>query len=155
MQFTGNGTVPAPATGAGPRTGPQPVSGATLSLTGTGTFIAGSSFFNTPLDSHHLIVSFDSTIGGGSGADGQTFVLADPRGRYRELARLPRRRSRLLGHPGHRVALDTYKSSVNPSTNFVGITDGPTSGGPDPMHWLATAQPCRACAPNATSWSNS
>ncbi len=140
VQFTGTGSVPGPASGNWSTNGSATFSGSTLSLTGTGTFLAGSSFFRTPLDSHHIIVTFDSTIGGGSGADGLTLTLADA-ARGATASSLGYRGGGLgfSGIPGVAVALDTYKSSVNPSANFTGITDGPTSGGPDLMHWLATA----------------
>ena len=44
------------------------------------------------------------------------------------------------GIPGLAVALDEFKNTVNPSNNFVGLTDGPTSSStPELLHWLATA----------------
>ena len=43
------------------------------------------------------------------------------------------------GIPGVAVALDTFKNAVNPSSNFAGVSDGPTSTAADLLHWLATA----------------
>ncbi len=140
VQFSGIGTVPAPATGSWTSNGTASISGATLTLTGTAGSSAGTSFFNKPLDTRHLVVSFDSTIGGGSGADGQTLVLADPT-KGATATSLGYRGGGLgfSGIPGVAVALVTYKSVGAPSANFTGITDGPTSTAPDAMHWLATS----------------
>jgi iron transport multicopper oxidase len=140
VQFSGTGTVPAPVASAWTNNGTASISGATLTLTGTAGNSAGTSFFNTPLDTHHLIISFDSTIGGGSGADGQTLVLADP-SKGATATSLGYRGGGLgfSGIPGTAVALVTYQSVGAPSANFAGITDGPTATAPDAMHWLATS----------------
>ena len=43
------------------------------------------------------------------------------------------------GIPGVAVALDTYQNAVNPSDNFVGVTNGPISSGtPGELDWLTT-----------------
>ena len=140
VQFSGTGTVPAPAAGSWTNNGTASISGATLALTGTAGYSAGTSFFNKPLDTRHLIISFDSTIGGGSGADGQTLVLADP-SKGATATSLGYRGGGLgfSGIPGLAVALVTYQSLGAPSANFAGFTDGPTSTAPDAMHWLATS----------------
>jgi Legume-like lectin family/Protein of unknown function (DUF1573)/PQQ-like domain len=140
VQFSGTGTVPAPAAGSWTNNGTASISGATLTLTGTAGNSAGTSFFNKPLDTRHLIISFDSTIGGGSGADGQTLVLADP-SKGATATSLGYRGGGLgfSGIPGIAVALVTYQSAGAPSANFTGFTDGPTSTAPDAMHWLATS----------------
>lgn len=140
VQLSGSGTVPAPVLSSWTDNGTASISGATLALTGTASNSAGTSFFDTPLDTHHLVVSFDSTIGGGSGADGQTFVLADPT-KGAKATSLGYRGGGLgfSGIPGIAVAFVTYQSVGAPSANFVGITDGPTSTAPDAMHWLATS----------------
>jgi hypothetical protein len=139
VQFSGTGTVPAPAAGSWTNNGTASIAGTTLTLTGTVSNSAGTSFFNKPLDTHHLIVTFDSTIGGGSGADGLTFMLADPsKGALTTSLGSHGGGLGFAGIPGIAVALDTYKNAVNPSANFTGITDGPTATGSDTMHWLAT-----------------
>ncbi len=99
---------------------------------------AGSSFFATPLDSRHLVVQFDQTIGSGTGADGQTVTFADAS--KATPAALGEHGGGLgfSGIPGIAVAFDTYKNSVNPSSNFAGLSDGPASA-KDLLHWLATA----------------
>jgi hypothetical protein len=111
-----------------------------LTLTGTAGYSAGTSFFDKPIDTHHVVVAFESIIGGGSGADGQTLVLADP-SRGATPASLGYRGGGLgfSGIPGIAVALDTFKGAGAPAANFMGITDGPTSPSTlDSLHWLAT-----------------
>jgi hypothetical protein len=140
VQFSGTGTVPAPVAGSWTTNGTASISGATLTLTGTAGNSAGTGFFNLPLESRHLIVTFDSTIGGGTGADGQTLVLADP-SRGAKVTSLGAAGGGLgfSGIPGLAVTLVTYQSSGAPSNNFVGLTDGPVGSVPDAMHWLATS----------------
>jgi hypothetical protein len=140
VQFSGVGTVPAPAAGSWTNNGTASSAGATLTLTGTAASSAGSSFFNTPIDTRHLVISFDSVIGGGTGADGQALVLADPT-RGAKATSLGYRGGGLgfSGIPGIAVAFVTYKSTGAPSANFVGITDGPVGTTLDAMHWLATS----------------
>jgi len=141
VQFSGTGTVLAPVAGAWTTNGTASISGATLTLTGTAKNSAGTGFFNLPLESRHLIVTFDSTIGGGTGADGQTLVLADPsRGAKPTSLGVQGGGLGFSGIPGLAATLVTYQSSGAPSNNFVGLTDGPvTSTVPDEMHWLATS----------------
>jgi hypothetical protein len=141
VQFSGTGTVPAPVAGSWTTNGTASISGATLTLTGTAKNSTGTGFFNLSLDSRHLIATFDSTIGGGTGADGQTLVFADPsRGAKPTSLGVQGGGLGFSGIPGLAVALVTYQSSGAPSNNFVGLTDGPvTSAVPDAMHWLATS----------------
>jgi hypothetical protein len=141
VQFSGTSTVPPPTTATWSHNGTAAISGTTLSLTGTASNSAGSGFFTKPLDTHHLIVTFDSTIGGGTGADGQALVLGDPsRGALPSSLGVKGGGLGFSGIPGIAVALDTYKNAVNPSNNFVGISDGPTSStSQDTLHWLATS----------------
>jgi hypothetical protein len=140
VQLSGTGTVPAPATASWSHNGTATITGSTLSLTGTATYSAGTGFFATPLDSRHLVLSFDSTIGGGSGADGMALVLADPT-RGAKATSLGYRGGGLgfSGIPGIAVALETVKGAGAPSNNFVGITDGPAGTAQDTLHWLGTA----------------
>src|SRR5205814_10714099 len=78
-------------------------------------------------------------IGGGSGADGLTLVLADPaRGATPSSLGEPGGGLGFGGIAGLAVAFDTYKNSVNPSNNFVGVSDGKGSSA-GLLHWLGTA----------------
>ncbi len=131
--------VPDPTAGGWQLNGTAALTGAELGLTSTGTFQAGSAFWPQLIDPRNMTVEFDAFIGGGSGADGLALVLADPsRGATPKSVGYRGGGLGFSGIPGIAVALDTYKNSVNPSANFVGITDGPTST-QDLMHWIATA----------------
>ncbi|HKG37409.1 MAG TPA: choice-of-anchor D domain-containing protein [Conexibacter sp.] len=142
VTFNGSGSVPAPATPAWTLNGVATLpSAGVLKLTGLVRSTAGSAFFTAPLDSsRHLTVTFDTTINGGgtSGADGQTLVLADA-AVARPTALGPS--GGALGYsgiPGIAVAFDTYRGTVDPSANFVGIASG-NNGTVDQLRWLATS----------------
>jgi hypothetical protein len=139
LKFTGTGTVPAPGS-AWSHNGTATITAGAVRTTAATTYAAGSSFFTTPLDSHHLTIEFDQTIGSGTGADGQTLTFADAS--KATSASLGYRGGGLgfSGIPGIAVAFDTYKTSANPSNNFVGVTNGPGTAA-DLMHWLFTASP--------------
>jgi Bacterial lectin/PQQ-like domain/Abnormal spindle-like microcephaly-assoc'd, ASPM-SPD-2-Hydin len=138
VTFKGMGTVPAPGS-AWSHNGAATITAGLLRTTPATASVAGSGFFTTAMDSRHLVVEFDQTINGGSGADGQALVLADAS--KATLASLGATGGGLgfSGISGIAVAFDTYKNTVNPSNNFVGITDGPTSAGADKLHWLSTS----------------
>jgi hypothetical protein len=142
VQFTGMGSVPAPAAPSWSLNGVATFpSAGVLKLTGLTRSVAGSSFFTTPLDSsRHLNVAFDVTIGGGgtSGADGQTLVLADAAVARPTALGASGGALGYSGIPGIAVAFDTYKGAVDPSANFVGIANG-TNGAVDRLFWLATS----------------
>ena len=97
---------------------------------------AGSIFWPAPVPSERLSVAFNAKIGGGSGADGLTLLLADP-GRGASPYSLGAAGGGLgaEGVPGTVVALDTYQNAGDPSAGFVGVGDA----GPPGLHWTATA----------------
>ena len=136
VKFTGAGTVPAPGPGWS-HNGSATITSGVVQTTAAVSNQAGSTFFETPLESKHLVIEFDQTINGGSGADGQTLTLADA-GKAAPTA-LGEQGGGLGfgGISGIAVAFDTYKNSVNPSSNFTGISDG--SAGAGLLHWLATS----------------
>ena len=106
----------------------------------TGTdvhWMLGSAFLTKPVPSRYLRVSFDAWIGGGSGADGMGLVLADPAGATNKSTGVAGGGLGFSGIPGIAVALDTFQNSANPSSNFVGISDGPTVARNDFLHWIA------------------
>lgn len=142
VTFTGVGNVPAPVTPAWTLNGVATLpSAGVLKLTGLTRTTAGSAFFGTPLDSsRHLNVAFDVTIGGGgsSGADGQTLVLADAAVARPTSLGATGGALGYSGIAGIAVAFDTYRGTVDPSANFVGIANG-TNGGTDRLAWLATS----------------
>jgi hypothetical protein len=89
VTFTGVGTastgvdVPDPSAGGWTLNGTATLLGSTpgskLRLTPATTYLAGSAFWPSPLSTTVAVkATFDFDIGGGTGADGITFILADP-----------------------------------------------------------------------------
>jgi hypothetical protein len=106
-------------------------SGALLQLTGTTEqFAAGTAFWPTPLPSANLNASFDATIGGGTGADGLTLMLADPTTAPTKVGVFGGQLG-FGGISGTAVVLDTFQ---NGPANVVGISDGIGSDGN--VHYL-------------------
>ncbi|HWF31169.1 MAG TPA: choice-of-anchor D domain-containing protein, partial [Solirubrobacteraceae bacterium] len=141
ITFAGTGTVPAPGS-AWSHNGTATIISGAIRTTAAVANSAGSAFFATPLESRHLIVDFDQTIGSGTGADGQTLTFADASKAASTALGVRGGGLGFSGIPGLAVAFDTYKGTGAPSNNFVGITEGPTSTSvPDVLHWLATATP--------------
>jgi hypothetical protein len=141
VPIAGNGVqgIPAPPAGGWKLNGKATLSGSTLYLTQATTGAHGSAFWPTQVSSQSLTINFDETIDAGSGADGLTLTLANPSaGATASSLGAAGGGLGFSGIPGVAVALDTYKNSVNPSANFVGITDGPATKA-DLLHWLATS----------------
>jgi hypothetical protein len=139
VKFTGTGTVPAPGA-AWSHNGSATISAGVLKTTPATPNVAGSGFFTTPLDSRHLTIEFDQSMKSGTGADGQTLTFADATRATPTALGVMGGGLGFSGIPGIAVAFDTYKGTGNPSSNFVGLSDGPTSPSTaDQLHWLATA----------------
>jgi hypothetical protein len=101
--------------------------------------VAGSTFFAKPVPSRYLHVRFDAWIGGGTGADGLALVLADPAKTTPTALGIGGGGLGYSGISGVAIALDTYHNTANPSSNFVGISNGPTSPGADLLKWAAVS----------------
>jgi hypothetical protein len=71
-----------------------------------------------------ISAAFDASIGSGTGADGLTFTLADASSSTPTALGSTGGGEGFAGITGIAVSLDTYKNSVNPSNNFVGIATG-------------------------------
>jgi hypothetical protein len=133
--------IPDPTAGGWQLNGSAALASPELVLTAATAHQAGSAFWPKAMDPRNLTIEFEASISGGTGADGLTMTIGDvskgavPTSRGTEGGGLG-----FSGIPGLAVALDEFKNSVNPSNNFVGITDGPTSATtPDLLHWIATA----------------
>ncbi|HYQ04506.1 MAG TPA: choice-of-anchor D domain-containing protein [Polyangiaceae bacterium] len=100
---------------------------------------AGSAFWTTSLPSSALDVSFDTTIGNGSGADGMALVVADAATQTPSSLGAAGGGLGFLGIRGIALALDTYQNGTDPSGNFVGLTNGPVSTTNNDFNWLATS----------------
>ena len=101
-----------------------------LQLTAAAANEAGSAFWPTAVPGVGISAAFDASIGSGTGADGLTFTLADASATTPTALGAPGGGEGYAGLKGIAVSLDTYKNSVNPSNNFVGIAtgQGPTAG---------------------------
>jgi hypothetical protein len=100
----------------------------TLTLTQAASNQKGSAVYSVPQSSNGLQASFTAQIGGGTGADGMTLALlnaakATPTALGGSGAQLG-----FGGQSGIAVTLNTYKSAGYPSSNFVGIATGTSSG---------------------------
>jgi hypothetical protein len=143
VQFTNTYTpptgslVPDPSLGGWQLNGSATLEGASLALTGAKTTQAGSGFYSQKLDPHNLVIEFEMSIGGGTGADGMTLVFADASKAAPTALGESGGGLGFSGIPGIAVAFDTFKNSANPSNNFVGVSNG--SGGSGLLHWLGTA----------------
>ena len=137
VRFSGTGSVPAPGVGWS-YNGTATISAGAVQTTPASAFAAGSAFFETPLESRHLVVEYDQTIGSGTGADGQTLLFADaskatPASLGEDGGGLG-----FAGIAGIAVGFDTFKNAANPSNNFVGVSDGAGSRAGQ-LHWLPTS----------------
>jgi hypothetical protein len=130
-----------PTAGGWKLNGSSTLSGGAVQLTQAGkTNQAGTAFWPTPLDTASLSVTFTTTIGGGGaqGADGLTLVLANDSTADSAVGSSGGGLG-FSGISGVAFALDTYQNAANPSSNFVGVTDGPISASsPGLLHWLTT-----------------
>ena len=109
-----------------------------LQLTSATGFQAGSAFWPTAVPGVGITAAFDISIGGGTGADGETFTLADAS--VTSPAALGGHGGSLGygGIKGLAIGFDTYKNAVNPSNNFVGIATGAgTATGT--LNWAVTS----------------
>ncbi len=133
--------IPDPTAGGWQLNGTAKLEAPNLVLTTATSNQAGSAFWPTAVNPANLNFEFTISIGGGTGADGQTFTIADATKGAKPTS---------LGEqggglgfakiPGLAVAFDTYKNSANPSSNFIGISNeaGTTAG---TLHWLTTYNP--------------
>jgi Bacterial lectin len=113
--------------------------GVLLTPAATG-YVAGSTFYSTPVSTGNFSATFDAQLSGGGtlGADGLTLTFADPASATVNSLGAIGGGLGFAGTTGIAVALDTYQNAVNPSGNFVGITNGPIAGSTDQLNWLAT-----------------
>ncbi len=122
------GVIPSPTAGGwqlnGSSTLVSSASPPNLQLTAATANEAGSAFWPTPVPGVGISAAFDASIGSGTGADGLTFTLADASATTPTALGSSGGGEGYAGLKGIAVSLDTYKNSVNPSSNFVGIATG-------------------------------
>jgi len=137
----GGSTIPSPTAGGWQLNGSATLVTTTnppnLQLTPATPEKVGSAFWPTAVPSAGIIAAFDISIGSGSGADGETFTLADASVTTPSALGVVGGGLGYSGITGIAVSFDTYKNAVNPSNNFVGIATGPGSSS-DTLHYVAT-----------------
>ena len=135
-------TIPAPAGGGWKLNRLATLVGGNLQLTDASTqYSMGTAFWPTPITAATgFTVSFDSTIGGGTGGDGVALVFADA-GAGATATSIGASGSGLgySGIPGYALALDTYKNGTDPSNNFIGLATGGDPNNKSNLVWKATS----------------
>jgi hypothetical protein len=124
----GTGKVAAPPTRWTPNGSAAISTAGVITLTPAQQSQTGAAIYQNPVGPTRLDAKFTIQIGGGTGADGQTFMLLD--------ATKTTTASRgggggglgFAGLPGVAVAFVTYKQTGYPSNNFIGITTGGSNG---------------------------
>jgi len=123
------GSIPSPESGGWQLNGAAKLmptkSPADLQLTGATDWLKGSAFWPTPVPGVGISAAFDAFIGSGSGGDGLTFTLADASATTPTALGVNGGGEGFSGIKGIALSLDTQKNTVNPSSNFVGIANGP------------------------------
>ena len=131
--------LPAPTSAGWKFNGSAKMVGTGLETTPVTKSVKGTAFWPTGVTSANLHVAFDARLTGGTGGEGMSLVLADT-AKGATAASLGGVGG-LLGFggiSGLAVALDTHKNATDPSSNFVGISNGKskTSGA---LSWIATS----------------
>lgn len=135
-KLTGTGSTALPAATTWRLNGSARTTGSTVRLTDTGTDEAGSAIYQQAVKTNGLTATFTARIGGGSGADGMTFVLLNPSDSSPTSLGDSGGGLGYSSLDGVAVALDTYQGSTDPSANFLGVATGVQ--GAD-LHWTTTS----------------
>ncbi|MFE0459103.1 choice-of-anchor D domain-containing protein [Kitasatospora sp. NPDC058965] len=117
----GGVVLPTPGAGGWQLNGSAQLSGDDLILTQATAWQAGSAVFPTPVLTNGLNAAFTAVIGGGTGADGQTFALLDPAVNRPTALGSAGGGLGWSGLPGVAVTLDTWKNATDPASNFASI----------------------------------
>jgi hypothetical protein len=138
--YTPATSVPDPTAGGWKANGSSTLSATGLVLTTATNFQAGSAFWPQTIDPQDMTVEYEATVAGGTGADGVAMVIADPsRGALPTSLGVEGGGLGFSGIPGIAIALAEHQGTGDPSGNFLGLSDGPTSPStPGVLHWLAT-----------------
>ncbi|GAA1979854.1 choice-of-anchor D domain-containing protein [Kitasatospora viridis] len=118
---TGDVVLPTPGAGGWQLNGSAQLAGDDLILTQATAYQTGSAVFPTPVLTSGLSASFTAVMGGGTGADGETFALLDPTTATATSLGFGGGGLGWSGIPGVAVTLDTYKNANDPSNNFASI----------------------------------
>jgi hypothetical protein len=120
--------VPAPPAAGWQDNGSATTNGGTIQLTAAATGQAGTAIFGTAIPTAHLDARFTIQIGGGTGADGLSFMLLDPARTTPTSLGDPGGGLGFEGLAGVAVSFVTYQHPGYPSDNFVGVATGGSGG---------------------------
>jgi hypothetical protein len=120
--------VPAPPAAGWQDNGSATTNGGTITLTSADTGQAGTAIFGTAVPTAHLDAHFTIQIGGGTGADGLSFMLLDPALTTPTSLGDPGGGLGYEGLAGVAVSFVTYQHPGYPSDNFVGVATGGSGG---------------------------
>jgi hypothetical protein len=120
--------VPAPPATGWQDNGSATTNGGTVQLTTAATGQAGTAIFGTAIPTAHLDARFTIQIGGGTGADGLSFMLLDPAQTTPASLGDPGGGLGFEGLTGVAVTFVTYQHAGYPSDNFVGVATGGSGG---------------------------
>jgi hypothetical protein len=125
-----SGTTVLPQPGTGWRfNGSAAMNGAEVVLTPAQMQQAGSVLYSEPVNTNGLTASFSVSIGGGTGADGETFALLDPQTQPTSVGTAGGGLG-FGGLAGVAVTFVTYPQSGINSDNWVGVATGTAGGTP-------------------------
>jgi hypothetical protein len=108
--------------------GSAAMSGSDLVLTPATNDQDGSAVYATPTASDGLRAEFTAQIGGGTGADGLTFAMLNAASSNPRSLGAGGGGLGFAGLSGVAVTLDTYQGGNDPSSNFVGLSNGTVNG---------------------------
>ncbi|UUY05629.1 PKD domain-containing protein [Svornostia abyssi] len=132
--------IPDPASGGWQLNGAASITGGGLQLTPASADVKGSGFWPETVKTDGLVVEFDATVDGGTGADGMALVLGDPsRGATPSSLGGGGGSLGFGGIPGWGVALASYPNGTQATGNFVGLSDGALTGAWQTLSWLQTS----------------
>ena len=120
--------IPAPGSAGWLLGGSAALSGSAINLTPPADYLAGSSFWSTPQTSASFTVNFVDTATGGTGGDGDAFVIADASSLGSNQTSAPVGGNGDLvgfgGLNGVAVAIGEYLDPGTSSPNWLGIANG-------------------------------
>jgi hypothetical protein len=133
-------TVPSPVAGGWQLNGSAVLnptaSPPNVQLTPTTNWVAGSAFYPTPVPGTGITAAFDVFTGGGNGADGSTFTIADASVTKPTALGNNAGGEGFSGITGLAVSFDTWQNGADPSGNFVGIAT--TNTAQQQLNYVAT-----------------
>lgn len=134
--ITGPRSVPAPPDAGWTDNGSATTSGGTVQLTPAAADQTGTAIYGIPVATAFLDAKFRIQIGGGSGADGQTFMLLDPTAASPTSIGIGGGGLGYSGLTGVAVSFVTFAQAGDPSSNYVGIS---TAGNGRALTYVAQA----------------